>query len=1100
MRFEAWGIQGSFYLQISQLSAQAWFLVVAYTLILVAILWASRRGWRKVTGARLLLFVAFVPAAALSEQVLLLRFEPPYLLPPPGLPEVPAGPAIPLLGGVLILLSGAWLGVGPAVVVGLASGLARAGWGSYRLSQPFELALLAALAAYLLRQHYHGRLTTTLRQPIVAGPLSAALTWPLLAPGLVLQNSEPSLASINYTLALMAPALATAVIEMLIGGAVVQLVYRRLPSWRPNISLPLQSTPWQTGLGRRLLYTLLPITLLGVLVLIGAVTLVGFNTSTDLVVDQMARDADNAASAILFFIHTGSSLIQDLADTLGSPDADVDTALSEGAHTVPFFWQILYYATADQPAHQYPDPPDGLPAVTQQEQDLVKLALASEMPQDTAIFPSGGQGLIVSFIAPVRDARGTTVGAILGRTSLDVNPLMQPIISNLASIADGRGEGFIIAKDDQIILHPNQPDRVMQLFTLGPNAAPIATEGPGMAYRRQARDGSLQLAYLQAVRGTDSWSVVILTPNLVVLERAAQIAVPLAVLLALISVVALVSIYALASRIARPIGQLDNAADRIAGGDLAHPIPVAGQDEVGRLSASFERMRVHLKDQLDEQALLLQIGQAVSAGLDLQSTVPPILEGCLKVTIAAGARIVLSEGDGQQSLAYAAGEAADDMAALDRRLLELVQAQGRLVIDYLSRAQAVVDTSALQRPLESLVALPLRQEGDFLGVLWLGYSQVHRFTESELTFLGTLASQATVTIAKVRLFEEVHSGREQLEIILTSTDDAVLVADRHRKLVMVNPAAEALFQIEQESVQGRPVVQVLNLPELLALFQSDGTEPETSEVVSHDGRTYEANASPLMTPLGVMTGRVVVLHDITHFKELDEMKDDFVQTVSHDLRSPLTYMRGYATMLGMVGPLNEKQQKFSGRIIVAIEQMSNLIENILNIGRLESGGELEREPCDVAELVNSVVSGHRAQALTKGIALSANIASDLPVVMAAEHMLRQAITNLVDNAIKYTPQGGHVDVVARPDERHIIVSVADDGPGISQPDQAHLFEKFYRVHKRGSSSVRGSGLGLAIVQGVARRHGGDAWVESRLGQGSTFYLSIEVSSKPEGAQ
>lgn len=1105
MSFEVWGIRGGFYLQTSQLGAQAWLLIAIYAAVLLGILWRTRREWAEIRGWRLALFVTFVPAAAILSQTFLARFDSIYLLAPPGLPEAPKGAAVSLFGGAVVLLGGAWLGTGPAALIGFAAGAARAGWGSYNPFIPFETALLAALAAYLIRQRYQGKIMAALRQPVVAGPLSALCIWPLRLPGLILLGPEPPLAALDYALANMEPILFASVLEFIIAGAIVQLAYRWLPTTLPS---GLEPTPWQTGLGYRMLFSFLPISLVSFMVIISAVTVMAFNISTHLVVAQMARDAEHVTTVLPFFTHTGANLLRDLAgqlSTLEEPDA-IQAALRDGTRAVPFFWQ-LYYAQDGTTDYQYPNPPEDLPPLTRTEREFIDLTLATGMPQDAFLLPTDTQALIAGFIVPVRDDSGVVTGAILGRTSLDVNPVMKPMVSSLRSIAGGRGTGFVIDQENHIILHPSRPDQVMQPFLLGAGVSLVTDEGvEGITYRRQTSGGALELVYVRPIPGTDGWSVVILTPNLVVLEQAVRVAAPLAVLMGLVSLITLTTIYIAARRIARPITQLARTADYIAGGDLTCPITAAGVDEVGRLGASLTHMRDNLIHRLDEQTLLLQISQAVSADLDFDGALPPILTGCLRVTGAAGARIVLDLDDAP--VAYYAGAAAQRMAVLDHALLDRVRTAGRLVIPNRADAQDYdFDISALSRPLAALVALPLRHEKKYLGVLWLGYRDAHAFSESTLRFLETLAGQVTITVVKAQLYETARSRSEQLEVVLNCTGDAVLAADRRGTLMMVNPAAAALLgvdPVETRALAGRPVEEAVKLPALAELLQGGTDGPASSrEIIGEDGRVYASSASQLKTPEGRVTGWVVVLHDITHLKEIDELKDDFVQIVSHDLRSPLTYMRGYATMLGMVGELNDKQQGFADKIVIGIEQMSSLIDNVLDIGRLESGGELERDPCDLTDMVEDIVTGHRAHALTKRIELKANFDPDIPVVMADEHMLRQAITNLVDNAIKYTPEEGEVAVEARLDEDypdgvpHIVVSVSDNGPGISKVNQAHLFEKFYRVRKKENVKVKGSGLGLTIVKGVAQRHGGDAWVESELGEGSTFYISIAVV--PPGA-
>jgi signal transduction histidine kinase len=273
-------------------------------------------------------------------------------------------------------------------------------------------------------------------------------------------------------------------------------------------------------------------------------------------------------------------------------------------------------------------------------------------------------------------------------------------------------------------------------------------------------------------------------------------------------------------------------------------------------------------------------------------------------------------------------------------------------------------------------------------------------------------------------------------------------------------------------------------------MQDNRSGGSTGEIEVSAGRTLYASASPIVGADGAVLGRVCVLRDVTHFKELDLMKSEFVATVSHDLRAPLTFMRGYATMLPMVGSLNDKQKEFTDKIIVGIEQMTKLIDDLLDLGRIEAGVGLAREICRVDEIVNGIVETLRPQVVSKGLGLNVDVPASLPMLSGDPTLLRQAITNLVDNAIKYTPTGGQVEVRVSVERETFRVAVSDTGLGIAPADQAHLFEKFFRVKQRGSTQVKGSGLGLAIVKSIVERHGGKVWVDSKLGRGSTFYLEV----------
>jgi signal transduction histidine kinase len=224
-------------------------------------------------------------------------------------------------------------------------------------------------------------------------------------------------------------------------------------------------------------------------------------------------------------------------------------------------------------------------------------------------------------------------------------------------------------------------------------------------------------------------------------------------------------------------------------------------------------------------------------------------------------------------------------------------------------------------------------------------------------------------------------------------------------------------------------------------------------------------------------------------------QSEFNSTVSHDLRSPLTYMQGFASMLPMVGEMNTKQQDHLDRIIGGIEQMTDLLDKVLDAGRLdpETGYyDLAREACDVADMARSVVKTYTPNAEKKNLKLTAVIDPDIPVLSLDAAMLRRALNNLVDNAIKYTPEGGSIMVNAHAEDGTLLLAVTDTGLGISEENQKILFNRFRRVRRKEHTKIKGIGLGLFIVKHVAQRHGGDAWVESREGQGSQFFIRIPL--------
>jgi signal transduction histidine kinase len=433
---------------------------------------------------------------------------------------------------------------------------------------------------------------------------------------------------------------------------------------------------------------------------------------------------------------------------------------------------------------------------------------------------------------------------------------------------------------------------------------------------------------------------------------------------------------------------------------------------------------------------------------------------------------------------------------LDQQILGLAEQQERVVMATLSRTRGLVLDPNLPNP-ESLIALALRHESRYYGVLWAAYNKQRAFTEADLRFVSTLASQASLAVANIRLFLTVELSRRQLEAILNSTPDPVLVTDASNRLILANPAAGHLFNVtirRGERPDFEKTIQVRGLREVL---QASSTERRSAEITLEDGKTYLAMASPMMAD-GKTVGRVCILRDVTQLKEIDTLKSDFVSTVSHDLRSPLTLMRGYATMLEMAGELNEQQKSYTKMIVQGVDSMAKLVSNLLDLGRIDFGVGLQVEKVAILDILDRVISSLQLQAKQKQISLGMQISKDLPPTVDADPaLLQQAIYNLVENALKYTPENGEVTIHLETVGDTLTFAVQDSGIGIPASDLPRLFEKFYRGTNREALTKRGTGLGLAIVKSIAERHGGKVWVESQLGKGSTFYLQVPLVQPKE---
>lgn len=386
--------------------------------------------------------------------------------------------------------------------------------------------------------------------------------------------------------------------------------------------------------------------------------------------------------------------------------------------------------------------------------------------------------------------------------------------------------------------------------------------------------------------------------------------------------------------------------------------------------------------------------------------------------------------------------------------------------------------------VRSVIATPLRRRQRVIGVLTLVHDEPNRFAEDDLLLLNAIAGQAAIALENARLFKETEQEREKLSAIINSTQDAVLVATPENKSVLFNPAAQELLGLESPPPQGVPLAELTMNESLLKLLSP--TTPTSSEVAIPDGRTMWGTVTEIP---GV--GRVTVLRDISAFKALDKMKRDFVTAFTHDLRTPLATVKGYVELVRMDGPVSDRQEEDLDGITRAANLMKSLIEDLLELSRLERLEELAREPVILDEVVEASVFAMQPMAASREIKLSLDKSSADTVVEGNSVLLSRAVSNLVDNAIKYTPSGGRVQIRLNSDGGQAFVSVIDNGPGIKAKDLPRVFEKFYRARAE-LDDIPGTGLGLAIVKTIAEQHSGRVWVESQPNSGSVFTLSIPV--------
>ena len=385
----------------------------------------------------------------------------------------------------------------------------------------------------------------------------------------------------------------------------------------------------------------------------------------------------------------------------------------------------------------------------------------------------------------------------------------------------------------------------------------------------------------------------------------------------------------------------------------------------------------------------------------------------------------------------------------------------------------------------------------------------------ELTSLTDSLNQAAAQLE--RTIVSLGSERNRSSAILRSMVEGVAVIDAQERLVFANRAFAEILNVDAVASEGRPLIELVRHSELLGLIHRalNGEEGLQSDIVMGivQQRSFSVTAAPVNALEGITaaaealrenrppvmgkpSGAVVVLHDVTALRRLERVRQDFVANVSHEFKTPLTAIQGFAeTLLGGAIEDPRNNRRFLEVIREHAVRLARLTDDLLKLARIEAGKlEIQFLPVNVAELLESCAETTLLKATRKQISFEIDVPINMPPVRGDASLLHDVLQNLLDNAVQYTPEGGQLRVTATASPREAIITVSDTGIGIPLADQERIFERFYRVDAARSREAGGTGLGLSIAKHIIEAHGGRLWVESEVGHGSKFSFSVPIAS------
>jgi len=508
--------------------------------------------------------------------------------------------------------------------------------------------------------------------------------------------------------------------------------------------------------------------------------------------------------------------------------------------------------------------------------------------------------------------------------------------------------------------------------------------------------------------------------------------------------------------------------------------------------------------QFRQRDYLLEISRAMTSRLDLPSLLELTLKSAVELLRGQVGLIVLRGRDDVLRVRASYGLPASLVRFFQPLWADLPGPLSRWRMPDLEMRLGMV-AAAAGLALSQVVALPLVIEDKLIGAIYIFRTSGGAFSTADRTLLAAFADQAAIAVRNAELYQQVSEERGALSAIIDNSAEGVMILDAAGRVQVFNRALAHMTGSDAEQALGRPAAEVLALRDRqgqavplpdLPPRRTSAAEVRTcveGDVVRRGGPlvTVGVTATPLYDEEGTLRRAILNVVDITRFRQSEELKSTFVSVVSHELKTPVALIKGYAETLRREDANWDRTTMLDSLDVIAEEadHLTHLIDSLLEASRIQAGG-LKLEPTDVAlpRLAAKVVDGFRTQTSLHTFEL--DFGPEFPSVWGDPERLREVLSNLVSNAVKYSPSGGTIWVGGRADQTGATLYVADQGIGIPPEEQDRIFDRFHRVESGLHRRTEGTGLGLYLVKAIVEAHGGRVWVESMPGRGSIFMFTL----------
>ena len=510
---------------------------------------------------------------------------------------------------------------------------------------------------------------------------------------------------------------------------------------------------------------------------------------------------------------------------------------------------------------------------------------------------------------------------------------------------------------------------------------------------------------------------------------------------------------------------------------------------------------------------LLEISRALTEQLDLDAVLEKVLQAATEILAGQAALIALrqpGEGFAVRAVYGLPPRLSGHFSALLADIPTRASAARFRIPNLAAKLQQVALETGL--PLRQVVALPMSIGRDMIGVLYVFRATGGMFTADDRQVLSSFADQAAIAVHNAQLYQRLAQEKRRLDAIVEYSADGVMILDPGQRVIVFNralaeltgrSAADALGRHHDELIEWARLDTPLGLTQAIAGGWPIARESSGKGLLYVEGELRRRNGSTVSVgityaPLWDREGRLVNIianvRDITRFREADRLKSTFVSIVSHELKTPVATILGYAETLARPDAhwSPEMARELAETIKDEARRLDRLITDLLDVSRLQAGA-LPMHLDDVALDVLARRVAERFRVQTDRHEISVRFPADFPLVKGDSMRLEQVLNNLVSNAIKYSPEGGRVRISGRVGEESVVVTVTDEGIGIPATEQGRIFDAFYRVDNGSTRKTGGAGLGLFLARAIVEAHGGRMWVESEPGKGSSFSFALPIN-------